>query len=631
MNDGAGEFQNAGRGWKHAGLLILLLIVALFGLFWFTWSNREPSYHGQPLSFWLSKAEDLGAGIYDHNNPTNIECRLAIRSIGTKAIPVLIRILRAKDSSLKTKVMELADRQDYLKVPLRSVEEQKRKAGLGFYFLGDLGTNAVSALIDIYQHPASYSSEGVAQTALMWLYPDKSVLVPHWLPPEKRAQWYIDTGTQAQWAAPSNALLAFFAAVQIEPTNVIIWPLLGNTRLQLQDPKGALVDFEKGIALAPSNAPAISGRGVCKLLQKDLLGAEADFTRALDIESNDLRTLNYRGMVRANLRELDGALADFNRAIELSPYEASFFRNRGMVETMQTEFESAMSDFSKALELDSKDSLTWALRSRIHSILKDYGAALADANKAIQINPTNSSAYSARGSVHMSLDRFESALADADTALRLNPKDPGVFLLRGVVKAKRGNEDEGALADFERAVELAPQHPETHGMLGLFQYKTSNWNQARENLRKALQLGAIANVSDYNAYIWLIRAQSGEEQDANKELKTFLNSLDDSKTNEWKAHTARFLSGSLSESNFLKIAATVARRPSAISNQVCDSFYFAAMKRKIAGDKAGAVELLHKCLDTKLDNNFAYLNAVVEVRTLKPENSVQPRKDTGGD
>jgi hypothetical protein len=41
------------------------------------------------------------------------------------------------------------------------------------------------------------------------------------------------------------------------------------------------------------------------------------------------------------------------------------------------------------------------------------------------------------------------------------------------------------------------------------------------------------------------------------------------------------------------------------------------MKRKLAGDKSGAVELFQQCLDIKDDNNWGYMNAGVEMRTLK--------------
>jgi len=102
-------------------------------------------------------------------------------------------------------------------------------------------------------------------------------------------------------------------------------------------------------------------------------------------------------------------------------------------------------------------------------------------------------------------------------------------------------------------------------------------------------------------------------------LVVYLKSLDDTRTNEWSAITARFLSGSLAESNFLTLATTAAKRPSAVTNQICESLFYCAMKRKLAGDMPGALELLQKCLNTRDDNSMAYMNAEVEMRALKAQ------------
>ena len=120
-------------------------------------------------------------------------------------------------------------------------------------------------------------------------------------------------------------------------------------------------------------------------------------------------------------------------------------------------------------------------------------------------------------------------------------------------------------------------------MLGLFQYKFAHRIPALEQCRKALELGATTSIADLRSYIWLIRVQGGEEADANRELEAYLKSLQGTKTNEWDASVARFLSGGLTESNFLREATTKARRPSAIRSQVCESFFYAGMKRKLAG------------------------------------------------
>jgi len=89
------------------------------------------------------------------------------------------------------------------------------------------------------------------------------------------------------------------------------------------------------------------------------------------------------------------------------------------------------------------------------------------------------------------------------------------------------------------------------------------------------------------------------------------------KAKEWPASVGRFLTGNLPENEFLSQATTIAKRPSAISGQVCESFYYAGMKHKLAGDKPGAVAFFQKCVDAGDDNNFGYLSARVELRALK--------------
>jgi tetratricopeptide (TPR) repeat protein len=528
--------------------------------------------------------------------------------------------MKARDSALKRAAMDLAERQNFVRLPIRSVEEQKVKAAAGFFLLGELASNAVPALIDVWQHPSSVESKEIAEKTLMQLYPVKSVAMPYWVAVGNRADWYIRTGVrQSESGFTSNALLAFSQAIELEPTNLLACTSRGDARLQLQDFTAARMDFERVMELSSSNATGVFGRGLCKFGVKDFRGAEADFTRAINLETNDYRVFNARGLARANLRDFDAALEDFDQAIEMASYDAAVYRNRATVEGMQTDYEPALADASKSLDLDAKDSLTWALRGRIQCALRNYQAAVTNEERSIQLNPKDSNAYAARATARMCMNQFASSAADLETALQLNPTNATAFLIRAVVSAKRGGEDDAALADFEHAVELAPQAPETHGMLGLFQYKGSNWEPALANCRKALQLGAIASVSSYNSYIWLIRAQSGEEKTANKELEAYLNSLDNTKTNEWSAITARFLSGSLSESNYLGFASTAAKRPSAVTNQICESFFYTAMKRKLAGDKEGALALLQKCLDTKDDNSMAYMNAEVELRALKAQ------------
>ncbi len=618
MNEEAREIQKHKTGWKkRAGLMALFLIVAFGGFVWLVMPPAEPSYQGKPLSYWLSRYEEIRGTTDDEKDPKVIECRDAVHHIGTNAIPTLLRMLRAKDSRLRIGMMNLVEKQNFIHIPFSTVQGQEQKAETGFYLLGDLASNAVPALIDFYAHPSSDYSKEIAGSTLMQLYPAQGTAIPNWLPAKKWAQWYMDVGlVKSQSGATSNALLAFSQAIKLNPTNSFAYLGSGGVKIDLQDFAGAMTDIDKVLELSPSNETAFFYRGLCKFSLKDFKSAEADFTKAINLETNMVRFYNYRSLANANLRKLDAARADCNKAIEMAPGDSESYRNRASVESLQREYESALADASKAIELDSHDATAYTCRGRVENALKDYQAALADFDRAIELNPKDSAAYTSRGMASTYLDDFSSATADLDKAMQLNPKNATAFLVRGVLEAKRG-EDDAALADFEHAVELAPQVPEARGMLGMFQYKVSQWKPALANCRKALQLGAVASASDSYSYIWLIRAQSGEKAAANQELEDYLKTLDGSKTNEWNAVIVRFFTGGVPESNFLNLATTSAKRPSAVKVQICESLYYAGMKRKLAGDKAGAMELFQKCLDTKYDNAFAYLNAGAEMRAMK--------------
>jgi len=616
----ADEIKNWGA-WKKPSFLIWLLFgVVIAGLLHTAWPRKEPVYGGKPLSYWLARYWDARGFdfVSTTRDPTNLECRAAIRGIGTNAIPVLLDMLRAKDSALKMQWMEVVERQDFVHFRFSTAQHQYDLATMGFFTLADLATSSVPALVDIYKKSLSGSSKESADYVLKAIYPASGTAVPYWVPPQHWAQWYFETGQlKYRMDARSNAILALSQGIKLDSTNVPAFLVRAAARYELDDFAGALSDATASIHLDNSNQVGYRIKGVSEVALNDFTNAEADLTLAINLDTNDASAYNDRGLARANLRKLDDALADFNTAAGLIPEEATCYRNRALVEFLQKEYELALEDINKSIGLAAKDPAGFLMRGRIKSVLKEYKSALAEFDKAIELNPNDPAAYVARGSTKMYMDDFASASVDLEKALQLNPKTVAACVARGCLKAKRGGADGAALADLEHAVELAPQQAQPHAVLGLFEYKFLQWAPALENCRKALDLGALGGADDLRAYIWLIRAQTDEEADASKELEQHLKSLKGDKRDEWGASIARFLSGSLPESDFLAQATTTAKRPSAVRGQICESLYYAGMKRKLAGDKSGALKLFQQCLATKDDNNFGYMNADMELHSLE--------------
>jgi lipoprotein NlpI len=150
---------------------------------------------------------------------------------------------------------------------------------------------------------------------------------------------------------------------------------------------------------------------------------------------------------------------------------------------------------------------------------------------------------------------------------------------------------------------------------GCVQSDLGQYPQALETYRKAV---AAEPTLDYARYhIWLLRVRLGERTEATHELEAYFGSLQGSKTTNWQASIYRFLVGRISEKQFLGEAEALIERPAEKPGQVCESYYYAAMKRMSDSDKTGAMELFQRCLDTKQGSYYEFGSAGVELAALK--------------
>jgi hypothetical protein len=157
-------------GKKRRILLAAMLVILLVGFAWWLLRPREPSYQGKSLSAWLAHST-----VYGLDSPDAIE---AVRQIGTNAIPTLIRMLRANDSPLRTKSIELLDRQDLVRVKIIRARDENYQAFLGFDSLGLDGKIALPELIEIYDEGISTDSQSYAARSIGSIGPGAKSAIP---------------------------------------------------------------------------------------------------------------------------------------------------------------------------------------------------------------------------------------------------------------------------------------------------------------------------------------------------------------------------------------------------------------------------------------------------------------------
>ena len=126
----------------------------------------EPVYQGKPLSSWLKRLRTILAG----DNGTSASPPLAsdaqrqrvdevVRQVGTNALPTLLRMLRAKDSALKVKLMDLARRQHIITIQHTPAGDLNHQAAFAFKALGATARSAVPEVMEIAERKVSPASQ----------------------------------------------------------------------------------------------------------------------------------------------------------------------------------------------------------------------------------------------------------------------------------------------------------------------------------------------------------------------------------------------------------------------------------------------------------------------------------------
>jgi hypothetical protein len=174
---------------KRVQIALAVLIVVLAGVSaWLGLREREPVYQGRSLSNWLEgytpspgvfalggrTVQVIGSGggpLGNHFDSTKVDA--AVRQIGTNAHPTLCRMLRAKDSALRLKLLGFAQKHTLTAIRMKPTPDGTLKirgvhgvieanptlsetlnfrAVAGFRALGSDASNAVPELIEMYKH-----------------------------------------------------------------------------------------------------------------------------------------------------------------------------------------------------------------------------------------------------------------------------------------------------------------------------------------------------------------------------------------------------------------------------------------------------------------------------------------------
>lgn len=382
---------------------------------------------------------------------------------------------------------------------------------------------------------------------------------------------------------------------------------------------GAMADFDTAIELNSRYAYAYNGRGLVKWAKGDLDSAITDYNMSIALDPKDVGAYVNRGIAEGTKGDLKSALADYDNAVELDPKDARVYYNRSSAKRSMNDLDGALADLDKAIELDPKYILAYEGRGLIKRMQGDLDGSLADYDKALELNPRNVRAFSGRAFTKRTQGDLDGAISDYNQAIELDPKDAGSYDGRSFVKRVKGDLD-GAISDYDRAIELNPKDAHAYYGRGVAHYDKRNWSAALSDFRNASALKPTApksqTVPDYSRFgIWMTRSNLGERNAATDELKEYLLTRTIGKPGDWPSTIARFLTGEVSESDFLKAADSDDVKQ--MRNQKCEAYFYAGNLRLLDGDKSTAADYFKKCLETGAKDYYEYQSATAELEALK--------------
>jgi tetratricopeptide (TPR) repeat protein len=401
----------------------------------------------------------------------------------------------------------------------------------------------------------------------------------------------------------------------------------GSARQSKGDLDGAISDFNQALGLDPRNVDAFYQRGLARQGKGDWAGALADYTQVLGLDPKQADAYSNRGYVKQAQGDFDGALADYTQALILNPKIPAAYYNEGLIKVQKGDLDGAIAAYNHALDLNPKMDIAFYNRGVVKNTEGNVDGAIADYTQALALNPKLARAYCDRGIARQSKGDPDGALADYSQALALNPKMANAFYNRSLIEMQKGDMD-GAIADSTQAIDLAPKVGQAYYKRGLSRLGKGSLDDALADLQKFCEL--VPRDTDADAarlYVWLISTEQNPRGNADAELSTSLQNDWNSPPEDLTSKIAAFLLGHIREGDLIANAASP--DPRRQPGQYCKVWYFAGMKRLLAGDMTTAITDFQKCVATDQKDFCEYIFAQAELQALGQGRENPPKAAAG--
>lgn len=184
-----------------------------------------------------------------------------------------------------------------------------------------------------------------------------------------------------------SAIKFFHRAVQVDPSFVYAYTLLGHEYVTTEELDKAMSCFRTAIRLDPRHYNAWYGIGTIFLKQERFLLAELHFKRALTIHHQSSVLLCHIGVAQHALLKTEKALQTLNAAIQNDPMNPLCKFHRASIYFAAGRNTEALKELEELKELVPKESLVYYLTGKVHKKLGNTHLALMHFSWATDLDP----------------------------------------------------------------------------------------------------------------------------------------------------------------------------------------------------------------------------------------------------
>ncbi|MCA8938283.1 MAG: tetratricopeptide repeat protein, partial [Planctomycetes bacterium] len=250
---------------------------------------------------------------------------------------------------------------------------------------------------------------------------------------------------------------------------------------------------------------------------RDADAVRKDVERVLADEPNNISAIDMLASLLRQEERYEEALALAQRMIDIDPKSPAAWHALGLCRRDSNKsneeglYREAIQAFEKAIQLDPEGYRYWSPLADVHRSLKEYDAALRAYNKGIELNPINYEAFHGIAGVHYLKREDRECIAAAERAIKLFPAHSGAFHLKGM-SYYRLEEYEHARDNLERALELEETaHNSAYFLALIYTFRLVNLDKALERIKQSHAIQP--RVASFR-FLGDIQLRRGELEDA---------------------------------------------------------------------------------------------------------------------